>query len=108
MAKDSDKGDRIDGAVAAKHGGTEEGERTVYRPTPDLHICEAGKVVKSNWVGRVGNREVRVMRGAQVSGMPDGLVQALTRDHIEMGKVTLDELGLAPVRGRGAQIISVE
>lgn len=105
MAKDqTEKAER----EAPRGAVSEEGDRVIYKPRPGVHITQAGNVAQSNWVGRYGNRTVRVYRGAQAGDVPEAVISQMSKDGVKFGKITMEELGLAPPPGRGAQIISVE
>lgn len=85
-------------------------DRVEYRPTPKVHLAEAGRVALSNWVGRVGSKRVRVYRGAQASKIPEAVQKAMAAgEHpVGIGIITLEDLGLRALPGqRGAQVISV-
>jgi hypothetical protein len=73
---------------------TADDERVEYRPNRKVHICEAGPVALSNWVGRVGNKFVRVYRGAQGSALPGPVTAAMKESGVDVGLVTYEELGL--------------
>jgi hypothetical protein len=74
--------------------GSPDDERVEYRPNRKLHICEAGPVALSNWVGRVGSKFVRVYRGAQGSTLPGPVTAAMKESGVDVGLVTYEELGL--------------
>jgi hypothetical protein len=84
-------------------------ERIEFRPNPKVHLVEAGDVALSNWVGRVGDRRVRVYRGAPAKKIPDAVQKAMAESGVLIGRITLEELGLRSVPGRqaGARIVSV-
>lgn len=67
-----------------------------YRRDPKVHLSKAGRVVKSNWVGRVLGRSVRVYYGAQEAKIPEPVRAAVLKSGIEIGVVTLEEMGLKP------------
>jgi hypothetical protein len=69
-------------------------DRVEYRPSRKLHICEAGPVALSNWVGRVGTKFVRFYRGAQASSLPGPVTSAMKESGVDVGLVTYEELGL--------------
>jgi hypothetical protein len=68
--------------------------RAEYRPSRTVHIAKAGPVALGNWVGRVGSKFVRVYRGAQAGGIPDAVKVAMAASGIDVGTITLEELGL--------------
>ncbi len=84
-----------------------EAERVEFRPQPGVHIAAAGNVALSNWVGRVGDKHVRVYRGAPAAKIPEAVQKAMKASGVLIGIVTLEELGLKP-RSQGVQILSVE
>lgn len=74
-----------------------EGTKPIeYRPKPGVNLAIAGRVVKEAWVGAVCGRSVRVYRGAPESALPGAVKGAITEAGIEIGLVTLEELGLRP------------
>jgi hypothetical protein len=80
-----------------------------YRPTPGVHIAEAGKVALGNWVGRIGNRNVRVYYGAPATKIPAAVQAAMAKSGVEVGVVTYEELGLVKApRRRGAIVLPPE
>lgn len=83
---------RPEAAAQAQQPGDDD--RVEYRPSRKLHICEAGPVALSNWVGRVGTKFVRVYRGAQASSLPDPVSAAMKESGVDVGLVTYEELGL--------------
>lgn len=74
-----------------------------YRPNPNVHVAEAGDVARSNWIGLVKGRRVRVYRGAQRKGIPEGVLEAIGNE-IKFGPITFKELGLKPPAGYGAHV----
>jgi hypothetical protein len=81
-------------AQPAAAAGSPDDERVEYRPNRKIHLCAAGPVSLGNWVGRVGNKFVRVYRGAQASSIPEPVVTAMAASGIEVGLITYEELGL--------------
>ncbi len=71
-----------------------EDERVEYRPNRKEHLALAGPVALSNWVGRVGNKFVRVYRGAQASSLPEPVIAAMAESGVKIGIITFEELGL--------------
>lgn len=67
-----------------------------YRMKAGVHLAQAGSVVKEAWIGRVCGRSVRVYRGAQEASLPLQVRQAVRASGIEIGRITYEELGLAP------------
>ena len=67
-----------------------------YRQKRGVHLADAGRVVKQAWVGRVLGRSVRVYRGTPESALPSAVRRALADSKIEVGVITLEELGLRP------------
>lgn len=67
-----------------------------FRPRKGLHLAKAGRVVKEAWIGRILGRSVRVYRGAQESSLPLAVRAAVDESGIEIGVITLEELGLRP------------
>ena len=65
-----------------------------YKPTPGLALPAAGVVAKENWSGRVGNRNVRVYRGAPAKDIPPDIIKAMAAYNCHVGTVTWQELGL--------------
>jgi hypothetical protein len=88
---------------------TSGNERMEYRPNPKVHLAEAGDVALSNWVGRVGDRRVRVYRGASAKKIPDAVQKAMADSGVLIGRITLEELGMRSLPGRpaGARVIAV-
>ena len=84
--------------------------RIEYRPSSKIHLTEAGPVALSNWVGRIGDKRVRVYRGAQASKIPDAVQKAMVASGVGIGAITLAELGLSALpgqlSGRGARILT--
>lgn len=67
-----------------------------YRPDLDVALPEAGDIALENWVGRVGNRRVRVYRGARAKKIPAEVIKAMAASECHVGRVTWHELGLRP------------
>jgi hypothetical protein len=67
-----------------------------YRQKKGVPLAEAGSVVKEAWVGRVLGRSVRVYRGAPESTLPPAVRTAIEAAGIEIGVITLQELGIIP------------
>jgi hypothetical protein len=67
-----------------------------YRQKKGVHLADAGRVVKEAWVGRICGRSVRVYRGAPEGVLPAAVKAALETAGIEVGVVTLAELGITP------------
>ena len=65
-----------------------------YKPTPGVALPAAGVVAKENWSGRVGNRNVRVYRGAPAKDIPPDVIKAMAAYNCHVGTVTWQELGL--------------
>jgi hypothetical protein len=85
-------------------------DRVDYRANPKVHLAEAGRVALSNWVGRIGNKRVRVYRGAQASKIPEAVQKAMAASEppVTIGIITLADLGIRALPGqRGAQVLSV-
>jgi len=72
-----------------------------YKPDPRVALPEAGPVALGNWVGRVGDRRVRVYRGAIAKAIPEAVQKAMAKSGIPIGTITWQELGLPP-RAPGA------
>lgn len=70
-----------------------------FRKKKDVHLAEAGRVVREDWVGRVCGRSVRVYRGAPEGSLPAAVKAALAESGIEIGIITHEELGIRPKRG---------
>lgn len=70
-----------------------------FRRKKDVHLCDAGRVVREDWVGRVCGRSVRVYRGAPEAALPAAVKTALAESGIEIGVITREELGLRPKAG---------
>lgn len=95
MAKDTK--DAAAEPRAAEGRPMPEGSQPIeYRPKKGLHLTQAGRVVKEAWVGRICGRSVRVYRGAPEGQLPGAIRAALAEAGIEIGAVTLEELGLRP------------
>jgi hypothetical protein len=67
-----------------------------YRMRPGVHLAQAGSVVKEAWIGMVCGRSVRVYRGAPDAALPAEVRKAVRASGIEIGRITYEELGLAP------------
>ena len=67
-----------------------------YRRDMKLHLTKAGPVVKSNWVGRILGRSVRVYYGAQEKNLPEAVRKAVLASGIPIGVLTMEELNLKP------------
>jgi hypothetical protein len=67
-----------------------------YRMKAGVHLAQAGSVVKEAWIGRVCGRSVRVYRGAPEAALPAEVRKAVQASGIEIGRITYEELGLAP------------
>jgi hypothetical protein len=84
--------------------------RVEYRSNPKVHLAEAGPVALSNWVGRIGDKRVRVYRGAQASRIPEAVQKAMIASGVPIGAITLQDLGLSALpghsTGRGARILT--
>lgn len=65
-----------------------------YRRNKKMHLAQAGRVVKQDWIGRVCDRGVRVYYGAQEKNLPDAVRKAVLASNIEIGVITYAELGL--------------
>ena len=89
MAKEKEE----TGAAPAASASSEPVE---YRPNRKVHLAEAGKVALSNWVGKVGNRRVRVYRGAQATAIPEPVQKAMIASGVQLGVITYEELGVRP------------
>lgn len=87
------RGNKPAAAAPVSANGAED-ERVEYRPNRKVHLTAAGPCALGNWVGRVGNKFVRVYRGAQASGIPEAVVTAMAASGIEVGVITHEELGL--------------
>lgn len=94
--------------TVAKSDGPAEISRTEFRPKPNVHLAEAGKVALGNWVGRVGNRNVRVYRGAPAGEIPPAVQEAMRKSGIGVGVVTYEELNMVKARPRGAVVLPPE
>lgn len=70
-----------------------------YRPTPGVHIAEAGPVAQSNWIGLVKGRRVVVHFGAQESRVHDGVKTAMAKSGIGFRAVSYQDLGLKAPAG---------
>ncbi len=84
------------------------GEASVmlFKPKPGVHLTQLGTVALENWVGRIGNRRVRVYRGASAKDLPPEVVKRMQADGIAFGSITFEELGLRKtVAVRGATLI---
>jgi hypothetical protein len=73
--------------------------RVEYRPSQKVHLTEAGEVALTSWVGRVGDRRVRVYRGAQRKAIPAAVVSAYLGSGCTFGIITLADLGLRSLPG---------
>lgn len=67
-----------------------------FRMKPGVHLAQAGIVVKEAWIGKVSGRSVRVYRGAPEAALPIEVRKAVLASGIEIGRITYEELGLAP------------
>lgn len=67
-----------------------------YRQKRGVHLTEAGRVVKEAWVGRICGRPVRVYRGAPEAVLPTAVRAALETAGVEIGIITLADLGIVP------------
>jgi len=94
------KGDATKEPMAPKDGEGKPmpaGEGPIeYRQKKGVHLAEAGRVVKEAWVGRICGRSVRVYRGAPEATLPTPVRAAILSAGIEIGVITLDELGIRP------------
>jgi hypothetical protein len=87
------------------------GDRIEYRAPRSACIAELGEVVLSNWIGRIGNRHVRVYRGAVVAKIPPRVLEAIAASDVGTGYVTHAELGIKAPQGgpvRGATVRTVQ
>ena len=67
-----------------------------YRRNRKIHLCQAGRVVKQDWIGKVMDHPVRVYYGAQEKSLPKAVRDAVLKSKIEIGVITYEELGLEP------------
>lgn len=65
-----------------------------YRPSPGVHIAEAGPVAESNWIGLVKGRRVVVHFGAQESKVHEGVRAAMAKSGVGFRPVSYAQLGL--------------
>jgi hypothetical protein len=80
-----------------------EDDRVDYRHDGKTHITESGRVAISNWIGRIGNKRVRVYRGASEKSVPEAVRKAMAASGVHFGIVTLAELGLKSLPPKAAR-----
>ena len=57
----------------------ERADIVICRPPVGQHVSSLGDVVIGNWLGRVDGKNVRVVHGTPVRGLPDFLVRRIAQ-----------------------------